>query len=71
MSQFPPGPWVVSIPLGLFQIFIETDGDILQLDTGDKLFTGVNDTSVKLLDKYQSAYTMKIITKCIQAMQPS
>jgi hypothetical protein len=48
-----PGP--LSIPLGKFRIFTKIRGDICNfvfiacvVDTGDKLFNGVNDTGDKL-----------------------
>jgi hypothetical protein len=54
MNQCPPGPQVFH--WSLFEIFAEICGDFRELmfitgvnDTGDKLFSGVNDTSKKFI----------------------
>ncbi len=53
----PVSPRPPSIPLGPFWIFSKIRGDIREwifiagvIDTGDKLFSGVNDTGEKFVD---------------------
>jgi hypothetical protein len=56
MNQCPPGPQVFH--LSLFEFFSKIRGDIRMFitvvnDSGDKLFSGVNDTGDKFATDFQ------------------